>query len=244
MADNRPPGFPVCRLIPLGLLVLAGLVFVLSGGKSHLTFNALAENRDFLRSLVAEGGVVAIAGYVLTYAGLTSLSVPSAMLMTLTGGFLFGAWLGAIYALIGSTVGATAVFLAARAGLHGLARRAGPRAERLEAGFREDAFNYLLCLRLVPIVPFWLVNLIAGIAGMRLDSYVAATFLGMIPGAFVYASLGNGVGALIASGRHPDHYMIFRPNLLLPIVGLAVLTLLPVVFKRWRARRRRHEPAQ
>jgi uncharacterized membrane protein YdjX (TVP38/TMEM64 family) len=243
MADNSPPGFSVRRLIPLGLLVSAGLVFVLSGGKSHFTFTALAENRDFLRGLVTDGGVLAIVGYILIYAGLTSLSVPSAMLMTLAGGFLFGAWLGAIYALIGSTIGATAVFLAARAGLYGLARRAGPRAERLEAGFREDAFNYLLCLRLVPIVPFWLVNLIAGLTGMRLASYVAATFLGMIPGAFVYASLGNGVGALIASGQHPDRYMIFRPNLLLPILGLAVLTLLPVAYKHWRARRC-HEPAQ
>jgi uncharacterized membrane protein YdjX (TVP38/TMEM64 family) len=243
MADNSPPGFSVRRLIPLGLLVLAGLVFVLSGGKSHLTFTTLAENRDFLRGLVTDGGMLAIVGYILIYAGLTSLSVPSAMLMTLAGGFLFGAWLGAIYALIGSTIGATAVFLAARAGLYGLVRRAGPRAERLEAGFREDAFNYLLCLRLVPIVPFWLVNLIAGIVGMRLASYVAATFLGMIPGALVYASLGSGVGTLIASGQHPDRYMIFRPNLLLPILGLAVLTLLPVAYKHWRARRCR-EPAQ
>jgi uncharacterized membrane protein YdjX (TVP38/TMEM64 family) len=88
-----------------------------------------------------------------------------------------------------------------------------------------------------------LVNLIAGLAGMRLLSYVAATFLGMVPGALVYASLGNGVGALIANGQHPDRYMIFRPNILLPIIGLAVLALLPVVYKRWRGGRR-HEPAQ
>jgi len=240
MAETNPQIFSLRQLIPLGLLVLAGVVFVLCGGRSYLTFAALAENRDFLRGLVINGGILAVLGYMLLYAGLTALSFPSAMLMTLAGGFLFGPWLGASYALVGSTLGATAVFLAARAGLCGLAARGGPHIARLEAGFREDAFNYLLCLRLVPIVPFWLVNLIAGIAGIRLRSYVAATFLGMIPGAIVYASVGNGLDQVM---EHPDRYMIFRPNILLPIVGLAVLALLPVVYKRWRAGRR-HEPAQ
>jgi uncharacterized membrane protein YdjX (TVP38/TMEM64 family) len=242
MAENSPRRFSLCRLIPLGLLLLAGGAFVLSGGRSYLTFAALAENREYLQALAAANGVLAALGYMLIYAALTALSVPGAMLMTLAGGFLFGAWFGTLWALVGSTIGATIVFLAARAGLYGLAARAGPRIACIEAGFREDAFNYLLCLRLVPIFPFWLVNLIAGLAGMRLAAYVAATFCGMMPGAFVYASLGNGLGALIANGEHPDRYMIFRPYILLPIVGLALLSLLPVVFKRWRGRRR--EPAR
>ena len=240
MAATNPRRFSFHRLIPLGLLLVAGGVFVLCGGKRYLTFATLAENQDLLRALVSDGGMLAVLCYVLIYAGLTALSVPSAMLLTLAGGFLFGPWLGAIYALLGSTLGATAVFLAARAGLYGLAAKGGQRAQRLEAGFREDAFNYLLCLRLVPLVPFWLVNLIAGLAGMRLRSYVAATFLGMIPGAIVYASVGNGLGQVM---EHPDRYMIFRPAILLPIIGLAVLALAPVVYKRWRVGRR-HEPAQ
>jgi uncharacterized membrane protein YdjX (TVP38/TMEM64 family) len=230
MADNRLRRFPLRRLIPLGLLILAGVAFVLCGGRGYLTFAALAEHHEFLESLVAASGA------------LTAMSVPGAMLMTLAGGLLFGPWLGALYALTAATLGATAVFLAARNGLYGLTARIGARAERLEAGFREDAFSYLFCLRLVPLVPFWLVNLIAGVAGIRLATYVAATFCGMLPGALVYASLGNGVGALIESGQHPDRYMIFRPNILLPIIGLAMLALLPVVYKRWRGRR--HEPAQ
>jgi uncharacterized membrane protein YdjX (TVP38/TMEM64 family) len=243
MAETSPQSCFFRRLIPLGLLLIAGGVFVLCGGRSYFTFATLAHNEDYLRGLVAAGGLLAVLGYVLLYAGLTALSIPSAMLMTLAGGFFFGPWLGAAYALTGATLGATAVFLAARAGLYGLAAYAGAPAQRLEAGFREDAFNYLLCLRLVPVVPFWLVNLIAGLMGMRLLSYIAATFLGMVPGALVYASLGNGVGVLIANGQHPDHYMIFRFNILLPIIGLAVLALLPVVYKRWRGGRR-HEPPQ
>src|SRR5258708_8090809 len=157
------------------------------------------------------------------------------MLMTLVGGFCFGAGLGATYAVIGATMGATGVFLAARAGLYGLAACAGTRAQRLEAGFRADAFNYLLCLRLVPIVPFWLVNLIAGLVGMRVTSYVAATFIGMIPGAFVYASLGSGLGTVM---EHPHFHIWSEPRVLLPLIGFAILALLPVVYKRWRARRR------
>jgi len=239
MADNRLRRFALRRLIPLGLLILAGIAFVLCGGRRYLTFAALAEHREFLESLVAANGVLAVLGYILIYAALTAMSVPGAMLMTLAGGLLFGPWLGALYALIAATLGATAVFLAARSGLYGLAARIGARAERLEAGFREDAFSYLFCLRLVPLVPFWLVNLIAGVAGIRLATYVAATFCGMIPGALVYASLGNSLGMLM---EQPHFHILSEPGVLLPIIGLAALALLPVIYKRWRGRR--HEPAQ
>lgn len=237
--SNSPAHSPsLRRCVPLAALGLAGVLFIVFGGRRYLSFAALSDNRDFLVALVATGGILAAAGFVFIYAALTALSVPGAMLLTLTAGFLFGPWLGAIYALVGATLGAIVVFLAARSGLYGLAARAGPRGRRLEAGFRADAFNYLLVLRLIPVFPFWLVNLVAGLAGMRLATYIAATFFGMIPGTFVYASLGNGLGSLIAAGQHPDPYMIFRPSILLPIVGLAALALLPVIYKRWRGRRR------
>ncbi|HVH80525.1 MAG TPA: TVP38/TMEM64 family protein, partial [Stellaceae bacterium] len=198
----------------------------------------LAEHRSFLCALAAQGGLLAAIGFMVGYAGLTALSLPGAMLMTLTSGFLFGPWLGAAYALVGATLGASAVFLAARCGLSGLAERAGPRIQRLKSGFREEAFNYLLCLRLVPIFPFWLVNLVAGASGMRLPAYLVATFFGMIPGALIYAGIGNGVGALIEAGQHPDPYTIFRPNILLPLIGLALLALSPVIYRHWSGRHR------
>jgi uncharacterized membrane protein YdjX (TVP38/TMEM64 family) len=235
--------FSFWRLIPLCLLLVAAGVFMLSGGHHYLTFAQLTEHRAQLSDLVARLGFFAAIGFMFGYAGLTALSVPGAMLMTLAGGFLFGCWLGALYALIGATLGASAVFLAARAGLAGLAERAGPRVQRLKDGFREDALSYLLCLRLVPVFPFWLVNLVAGASGMSLTVYLVATFFGMIPGALVYAGIGNGVGDLIAAGQHPDHDTIFRPDILLPLIGLGVLSLLPVAYKRWQLRRQR-EPAR
>ena len=208
-----------------------------SGGRQYLTFAQLAEHRAVLCEFAARDGALAAIGFIVVYAGLTALSVPGAMLMTLAGGFLFGPWLGASYALVGATLGASAVFFAARRGLAGLTERAGPRLRRIKAGFREDAFSYLLCLRLVPIFPFWLVNLVAGASGVAWPVYVTATFFGMIPGAVVYAGIGSGIGDLIAAGRHPDPYTIFRPNILLPLIGLAVLALLPALYKRWRSRR-------
>ena len=238
MTDPTTPRPSLWRLLPLGLLLLAAAAFILGGGGHYLTFAQLADNRAFLCDMVARGGIAAIAGFMLGYAALTALSVPGAMLMTLAGGFLFGPWFGAFYALVGATLGASAVFLAARAGLAGLAERAGPRVIRITEGFRRDAFSYLLCLRLVPLFPFWLVNLVAGASGMRLKIYVVATFVGMIPGAVVYAGIGNGVGALIAAQQHPDPYTIFRPAILLPLLGLAALALLPVVYKQWGGSRR------
>ena len=214
MADPNSRSPSLRRLIPLGLLFLAAAVFVLSGGRHYLTFATLVEHHTFLIAFVTQNGTLAALGFILLYAGLTALSVPVAMLMTLASGFLFGPWLGAVYALVAATLGASAVFLAARAGLAGLAERVGPSVQRLQIGFREDAFYYLLCLRLVPIFPFWLVNLVAGASGMQLLIYIAATLFGMVPGAVVYASLGNGVGDLIAAGQHPDHYIIFRPAIL------------------------------
>jgi len=227
-------GISARRLIPLGLLVAAGITFVAVGGHHYLTFAALAENRDWLSSLVQRWGFVAAFLYIAVYALLVALSVPGSAVLTIAGGFLFGTWLGTLCAVLGATLGATGIFLATRAGLGGLARRAGPLVDKLEAGFRADAFNYLLVLRLVFIFPFWLVNLVPALAGVRLSTFILATFLGIIPGAFVYASLGNGLGNVVGE---PGLGVLLRPSVLGPVVGLVILALIPVGYKRWRTKR-------
>jgi len=226
-------GISARRLIPLGLLVAAGIAFVAAGGYHYLTFAALAENRDWLSSLVQRWGFVAAFLYIAVYAGLVALSVPGSAVLTIAGGFLFGTWLGTLCAVLGATLGATGIFLATRAGLGGLARRAGPLVGKLEAGFRADAFSYLLVLRLVFIFPFWLVNLVPALVGVRLSTFILATFLGIIPGAFVYASLGNGLGSVVGE---PGLGVLLRLNVLGPIIGLVVLALIPVGYKRWRTK--------
>jgi uncharacterized membrane protein YdjX (TVP38/TMEM64 family) len=236
MANDTSPQRLVSarRLLPLGLLVAAWIVFMLAGGYRYLTFSALARNRDWLCGLVQQWGILAAFVYIMVYAMLVALSVPGAAILTIAGGFLFGTWMGGLCAVIGATLGATAIFLAARAGLGSLAQRAGRFIAKLEAGFRDDAFNYLLVLRLVPIFPFWLVNLVPALVGVRLPTYVLATFLGIVPGTFVYASLGNGLGSLV---EEPDPAIIFKPSLFLPIVGLALLALVPVGYKHWRGKK-------
>jgi uncharacterized membrane protein YdjX (TVP38/TMEM64 family) len=224
----------VRRLAPLGLLVAAGIAFVAAGGHHYLTLATLAENRGWLCGLVKRWGFAADLVYIASYGVLVALSVPGGVVLTIAGGFLFGTWLGTLCAIIGATSGATAIFLAARAGLGGLAQRAGPLVAKLEAGFRADAFNYLLVLRLVPIFPFWLVNLVPAVVGVKLRTYVMATLLGIIPGTFVFASLGNGLGDIV---EEPGLGVLLRLDVFGPIVGLALLALIPVAYKRWRGKR-------
>jgi uncharacterized membrane protein YdjX (TVP38/TMEM64 family) len=222
------------RLAPLGVLLVAWIAFIAAGGHKYLSFATLAENRDWLCSLVKSWGVAAALVYIAIYGLLVALSVPGGAILTIAGGFLFGTWLGALCAVIGATLGATGIFLAARAGLGGLAQRGGRFVGKLEAGFRADAFNYLLVLRLVPIFPFWLVNLVPALVGVSLATFVLATFLGIIPGTFVYASLGNGLGSVV---EEPDLMIVFKPSVLVPIVGLAILALIPVGYKWWRGKK-------
>ncbi|HEV2336146.1 MAG TPA: TVP38/TMEM64 family protein [Stellaceae bacterium] len=234
MADEVPRPVAAPRFVPLGILVVGGALFLALGGHRYLSLAALAEHREWLTAVVARAGVTAALTFILGYAALVALSVPGGAIFTITGGFLFGPWLGTAYAVIGATVGATVVFLAARAGFAGLVARAGPWVRRLESNFRKNGLNYLLVLRLIPIFPFWLVNLIAGAVGLQLWVYVLGTFFGIIPVTFIYASLGNGLGTLAAEGRPPDLSVLFRPSVILPILGLAALALLPVILKRWR----------
>jgi uncharacterized membrane protein YdjX (TVP38/TMEM64 family) len=236
MSDDTsaPRALSLKRLLPLLLFFAAALLFWASGGGYYLSFAALAENQAWLNGLVARWGVVAGLGFTAVYAVVTALSLPGASILTVTAGLLFGIWLGTLYAVIGATIGATVIFAAARAGFAGLISRGGPRARRLAAGCRADAFSYLLVLRLIPLFPFWLVNLVAAIAGMKLGPYLLGTFLGIIPGSFIYASLGSGLGDAVEAGITPDLHILFRPSILLPIFGLATLAMLPALYKRWR----------
>jgi len=237
MTEESPRTFSVRRLGPLVCLLGGGLALIALGAHRYVTFAALAANHDWACALVERAPVLAALTFVGAYSGLVALSVPGAAVLTIASGFLFGTCLGTTYAVMSATIGATIVFAAARTGLAGLSAKVGPQMRRFEAGFRQNALNYLLVLRLVPVFPFWLVNLVAGASGMRLSSYLVPTFFGMIPAAFVYASLGSGLGILVSEGRPPDLHILFRPGILLPILGLAALALVPVVYRRWRARR-------
>lgn len=225
------------RWLPLALLVAALLGVYASGLHRHLSLATLQTQRDALQAFVAVHPLAAPLAYVLAYAAAVALSLPGALFLTLAGGFLFGPWLGGLLAVLGATAGAVLVFLIARTAVgSSLRRRAGPWLQRMEAGFQADAFHYLLVLRLIPLFPFWLVNLVPALLGVPVRTFALATFLGIIPATFVYASVGNGLGAILDRGQEPDLKLVLEPQVLLPLLGLAALALLPVLYRRWKGR--------
>ena len=231
MSESAQSPYSPRRLWPLAVLGMAAVMFFVLGGHRYLSLATLAANHEWLCDMVERGGIGADLAFVVAYAGLVALSVPGAAVLTITSGFLFGACLGTALSVVGASLGAIGIFLAARAGLAGLVSRAGPRVRRLEAGFHRDALSYLLVLRLIPIFPFWLINIAAGATGMRLAIFIIGTFFGIIPVTFVYASLGSGLGEAIEGGHTPGLGLLLRPEILLPILGLAVLALLPVLYR-------------
>lgn len=228
----------VKRWLPAIVLVGAiGAAFAL-GLDKYLTLDALREHRFELQAFVAQNELAAIALFVLIYAVSTALSLPGATILTIAGGFLFGIWFGTAYAVIGATIGATGVFLVARTAIgQSLRQRAGPWFSKMEDGFRDNALSYMLVLRLVPLFPFFVVNLVPAFMGISLRVYVLATLIGIIPGAWVYASVGAGLGSIFDSAEEVSLGSVLTPELIAALVGLALLSLAPVVYKKIKRRR-------
>jgi uncharacterized membrane protein YdjX (TVP38/TMEM64 family) len=245
--------FPLRRLAPLVGIAVVSIVVIALGWHRDLSFETLDRHHHALRELISAHEALAVASYVALYIGVVALSLPVGAYLTVIGGMLFGALLGGMAAVIGASIGAVVIFSIARSafGEH-LARRAGATAEKIAAGFRKDAFSYLLFLRLIPVFPFWLVNLVSAAGGVGLVPFAAATVLGIIPATFAFAFVGSGLDSVIvaqeasrraclSSGRS-DCPLVFHtadaltPQLLAALAALGVLALVPVLVKRWRAR--------
>jgi uncharacterized membrane protein YdjX (TVP38/TMEM64 family) len=186
------------RRLALGaLFVVAIVAFFALGGQRYLTLDTIKSNRDALLSFSSEHYAAALAIAFVTYVGATALSLPGGLVLSLTMGFIFGRWVGTVLVVIAATIGATLVFLAARYLFADAARRRmGAVGEKLNAGFTADALNYLLFLRLVPLFPFFLVNLAPAFTNIRLSTFVLGTFVGIIPATFVYVNLGQTLGRI------------------------------------------------
>ena len=230
--------FSAGRIIPLGILAAGLTAFFVFDLNQYVSLDALRENRELLQSWVADYGALSALVFAGIYALAVAFSIPGAVFITIAGGFMFGPYLGTVYVVIGATVGAVGVFLAARYAVGDLLRaKAGPAIKRMEAGFRDNELSYLLILRLVPIFPFWLVNLVPAFLGVSLRTYTIGTLLGIIPGAFVYSLVGDGAGAVLDAGGDLNLGIIFAPRFLAPIIGLAVLACIPIVYKKFKARK-------
>lgn len=226
------------RLLPL--LVLAGglVAFFAFGLDSYASLAILRQHRAWALDQVAGHPLRAALVYMAVYILVTAFSLPVATLISLVGGFLFGNLSGTALTVAGATVGASILFLAARTALGDYLRGlAGPRLARLEQGFRAHAFSYMLFLRLVPVFPFWLVNLAPAFLGVSLPTFVASTFVGVIPGAFVYVNLGRGLGRVLDTEGGAAIDDLLSADIILALSLLSLLALVPVVYRRWKARR-------
>lgn len=218
-------------LIALGILAL--LVALRLSPLGHvLSLETLARHRAALDGLVARNLMLAAVAYVGAYVAVVGLSLPGATAMTLAGGLLFGALLGTALTVLAATAGATVVFLLARRlfGADAL-ERLGPRAQALAAGIRRDAVSYLLALRLVPLFPFFLVNLVPAFCGVALPVFVATTFFGILPATAVFSLAGAGLGEALAAGRF-EIASVLTPQVLAALLGLAALALLAIPLRR------------
>ncbi|MDQ3196253.1 MAG: TVP38/TMEM64 family protein [Pseudomonadota bacterium] len=223
--------------IAVVLIFAGGLVaFFALGGRDYLNLETLQAQRETLRAYVEQNYALALAGGMLIYILATTFSIPGAIFLTLAMGFLFGRWIGGCAVIVAATIGATLVFLAVRYLFADTVKRmVGKRAEKISAGFREDAFNYLLFLRVVPLFPFWLVNVVPALAEVPARTFILATLIGITPGSFIFANLGQSL-AEIESARE----LLSTQNLIaFGLLGLFALT--PVLIKKIR-KGRGHAP--
>lgn len=225
------------RLLPVLVLVGVAVAAYALGLHKYLTLDTLRDNRAALAAYVSAHTVTAALAYVGLYIAVVALSLPAGVVLTLSGGLLFGAALGTMLTVIGATLGATALFLIARSAFGDTLRaKAGPFLAKMADGFAKDAFNYLLFLRLVPAFPFWAVNLAPALLGMKLVPYVVATGIGIIPGTAIFSLFGAGLGAVFERGEEVSLKSVLNPTLVAALIGMGLLSLLPIALRRWRER--------
>ncbi len=228
--DNAPTakGSGTVGKVVIALVLLLGITaFVVFDLTQYLSLDSLKSNRDNLLAFTDQHYVAAVSLFIIAYLAQTAFSLPGGAIMTLAGGFLFGSVMGTLYVNIGATVGATLAFLAARYVLRDwVERKFGDRLGAIQEGFAKNAFNYLITLRLIPLFPFFLVNMVSGLTRVNIGTYIGATALGIIPGSFVFANAGRQLGTINSLKE------IASPNVLLAFALLGLLALVPVLYKK------------
>lgn len=234
------PRNPILKKLPLiiiGIVAVLGTFFL----RDYLTFEALAENREALLAFRDANYLLTVLAFIAAYVVIVAFSLPGATIATLTGGFLFATFPGVLFNVTAATIGATAIFLAAR---WGFGEKLGQKLEgsdgmvkKIKEGIDENQWSMLFLIRLVPAVPFFLANLIPSFLEVPLHRFVISTFIGIIPGGLVYTSVGAGLGEVFARGETPNLGIIFEPQIILPIIGLCVLAALPIALSAIRGKK-------
>ncbi|HEX8693032.1 MAG TPA: TVP38/TMEM64 family protein [Longimicrobium sp.] len=223
------------KKVALATVIFGSLVaFFALGGQRWASFEALKEHREALLAFTRRNYAAMLVGAALVYTAATALSFPVGLAMSLAVGFLFGRWVGTALVVVSASVGSTLAFLSARyLFAESMRKKMGPRLQRLARGFHEDGFNYVLFTRLVPVFPFWLMNLVPAFTPVSTRTFFAATAIGILPGSFVFCWVGESLGR-IESTRE-----LVSADVLLSLTLLGLLSLVPILWKKLRTRRRR-----
>lgn len=246
--SNMEKALPLMkRFVPLGILLIAIIAFFGSGVHQQLSFDSIAMNYGQLENYVSTQPLIASLALIAAYAVAVALSFPAAWLLTVTAGMIFGWYWGGALVVIGATIGACTLFLTARYALSDFFKeRAGGVLNKMGKGFRDDATSYMLFLRLAPVFPFTLVNVVPAILGVKLSTFAWTTFVGIIPGAIAYAFAGEGLRSIVAERAtaceidQPPCGTALSPGdlvtreILIAFALLAMVSLIPVVLKRLR----------
>ncbi len=234
---DTPPKNSFARKLPLVAIIVAAVIGFWTL-RDYLSFEALRDNREALLAFRDANYLQTVLAFIGIYIAIVAFSLPGASIATLTGGFLFATFPGALFNIVGATTGAALIFLAAK---WGLGERLAARMEssdgavkKFKDGIDENQWSMLFLMRLVPAVPFFVANLIPAMVGVSLFRFVITTFIGIIPGSVVFTSVGAGLGEVFESGETPNLGIIFEPQILLPILGLSFLAALPIIIKLFR----------
>jgi uncharacterized membrane protein YdjX (TVP38/TMEM64 family) len=237
--NHATVGTVMKRFLPL-VIILAGLALSYAFGlQDYFSLSFLSDKREFLQNFVTQNHLLAIGAFFLVYTLAVAFSFPAASVLTIFAGFLFGWLIGGLLVVCAATLGATALFWAAKSSFGGFLREklAGSAASFAD-GFAKDAFGYLLVLRLAPVFPFFLINIAPALFNVKVRDYVLATFLGIIPGVFAYTWLGEGVGSILdaakANGSTPSVRDLVTPEITIAFAAIAIVAAIPLVIKRFR----------
>ncbi|WP_428516111.1 TVP38/TMEM64 family protein [Roseovarius sp.] len=236
--DTRRPAY--IRHAPLAVILIAAIVGYFTLG-DYLTFDTLAENREALLAFRDDNHILLAGIFIAAYVSIVAFSLPGAAVASVTGGFLFGLALGTVFNVTAAVIGASAIFMAARWGLGRTLAAKMDASEgtlkKIKTGLHEHEISVLLLMRLVPVVPFFVANLLPALVGVRFVNFLWTTAIGIIPGAIVFTWIGVGLGEVFDRGERPDLSLLWEPQVIGPILGLCVLAALPIVIKTVRGKK-------
>ena len=223
----------IIKFLPLLILIGLFIAFYYFKLYRYLNFQTLQNHRQLWMNWRLQYRLQVTLIFITGYIIFVAVSLPNAVFLTLLGGFLFGPWLGTFYVVVSASIGGSILFLAAKTALHDfLSKKSNAWVHKFKDGFNRHKTSYLLFLRLIPIFPFWLINIIPAFFKVPLWTFVWTTFIGIIPGSLVYAFLGNSLNVILAKGEQPNLNIIFHPFIILPLIGFALLSLVPIIYKK------------